>query len=81
VLTGLDRGKWRALVKVAMNVPILQNARKLPSGYATGDLSSRAQLHRISYLLLSTVSAKHPLHCCSANFNFIHCFKISLTVQ
>jgi hypothetical protein len=43
-----NRGRWRALVKVVINLQVPQNAGKLLSGYTTGDLSTNAQLHRIS---------------------------------
>jgi hypothetical protein len=43
-----DRGKWRALENVVLNLGALENAGKLSSGCTTDGLSSSAQLHSIS---------------------------------
>jgi hypothetical protein len=43
-----DRYKWRALVNVAMNLWVPQNAGKLLSGCTTCGLLSGTQLHRVS---------------------------------
>jgi hypothetical protein len=39
------RDKWRALVKLLMNLRVPLNAGKLSSGFMTGGLSSSAQFH------------------------------------
>jgi hypothetical protein len=43
-----DRYKRRALVNVVMILRVPRNAVKLSSGCTAGDLSSSAQLHRVS---------------------------------
>jgi hypothetical protein len=50
-LIGLAQGKdkWRALVNSVLNLRVPWNAGKFLSGYATGGLSSSAQLRIVSY--------------------------------
>jgi hypothetical protein len=43
-----DRGRWRALVNSALKLRVPKNAGKLSSVITTRDLSSSAQLHRVS---------------------------------
>jgi hypothetical protein len=43
-----DRDKWRALVKVVMNLWVPFNARKFLSGLTTDGLLNNAQLQRVS---------------------------------
>jgi hypothetical protein len=43
-----DRDRWRALVNSVSNLRVLKTAWKLSSIQTTGDLSSSAQLHRVS---------------------------------
>jgi hypothetical protein len=43
-----DRDRWRALASSVLNLRVLQNAGKLSSVLTTRDLSSSAQLHRVS---------------------------------
>jgi hypothetical protein len=43
-----DGYKWRALVNAVMNLRDPYSAGKLLSGFTTGDLSSSAQLHKVS---------------------------------
>jgi hypothetical protein len=40
-----DRGQWRALVNMGMNLQVLKNVRKFLSSYTIGGFSGRAQLH------------------------------------
>jgi hypothetical protein len=40
--------KWRVTVSAVINLRVPTNARKLSSGCTTGDVSSGAQLHRVS---------------------------------
>jgi hypothetical protein len=47
-----DGYKWRALVNALMNFRVLYNAGKLSNGYTSCDLSSSAQLHRLTYALV-----------------------------
>jgi hypothetical protein len=46
------RGKRRAVVNAVMNLRVPQNIGRLSSGCTTGGVSSNAQLHRVSLLLL-----------------------------
>jgi hypothetical protein len=39
-------------VNSVMNLRVAQNAGKLPRGLTTGGISSSAQLHRVSFLVL-----------------------------
>jgi hypothetical protein len=43
-----DRERWRALVNSVLNLRVSQNAAKLSSVLTNWDLSSSAQLHRVS---------------------------------
>jgi hypothetical protein len=43
-----DRYRWRVLVNSVMNLRVLYNAGKLPSGCTTCGLSIDTQLHRVS---------------------------------
>jgi hypothetical protein len=45
-----DRDRWRAVLNSVLNLRVQQNAGKLSSVQATRDLSSSAQLHRVSYV-------------------------------
>jgi hypothetical protein len=49
-----DRKRWGAVVNSGLNLRVPLNAGKLSSGLTTGGLSSSAQLHRVSFLLLVT---------------------------
>jgi hypothetical protein len=40
-----DRGKWRAVGNMVMNLCVPYNAGKFLSGYTIGSFSRRAQLH------------------------------------
>jgi hypothetical protein len=44
-----DGYKWRALVNVVMKIRVSLNVGKVLSGCITDDLSSTAQLNRVSY--------------------------------
>jgi hypothetical protein len=44
-----DRYRWKALVKMLMNLRVPYNAGKLLSGCTTCALSSSAELHKVSY--------------------------------
>jgi hypothetical protein len=48
IVLAQDRDKWIALVNLVLNLQVVENAGKLPSGLTSGGLSSGAQLHRIS---------------------------------
>jgi hypothetical protein len=43
-----DRDRWRVLVNSVLNLWVPKNADKLSSVLTTRDLSSSAQLHRVS---------------------------------
>jgi hypothetical protein len=43
-----DKDKWRALVKVVMNLQVPHNAEKFLSGCTTSGLSSNAQVNIVS---------------------------------
>jgi hypothetical protein len=47
-----DRNRWKAVVNSVLNLRVPRNAGKLSSGLASSDLSSSAQLHRVSQLFL-----------------------------
>jgi hypothetical protein len=49
--TGLaaNGDKWRALVNAVMNIRFQLKARKFSDGCRTADLSSSAQIHRVSW--------------------------------
>jgi hypothetical protein len=40
-----DRGQWKALVNMVVNLRYPQNAENFLSGCTTGSFSSRSQLH------------------------------------
>jgi hypothetical protein len=42
-----NKGRWRALLTAATNLPVQYNSGKLSSGFTIGCLSSSAQLHRV----------------------------------
>jgi hypothetical protein len=43
-----DRGQWRALVNMVMNLQVLQNVGKFLSSCATDGFLRRAQVHGVS---------------------------------
>jgi hypothetical protein len=52
-----SRYEWGSLVSAVISLRITENAGKLSSGFTTGGLSSSAQLHRVSLLVISAHSA------------------------
>jgi hypothetical protein len=46
-----DKEKWRALVNAGIKFCVLQNVKKISCDYATGVVSSSAQLQAVSYLV------------------------------
>jgi hypothetical protein len=47
-----DRNRWKALVNSILNLRVPRNAGKLSSGLTSSGLSSSAQLHRVSQLVI-----------------------------
>jgi hypothetical protein len=45
-----DRGRWRTLVDIVMNLRVPYNIGKFMSSCTTGGLSRRAQLHAVTLI-------------------------------